>query len=213
MADKETQGTKQEDKEAGSVQSTKETIRRNPSRKKGSKRWILVVVVLLILAAAGGWYFFLRPDNSQEVEEEEVVAIETSTPAPTEEPIEREGVSISVLNGTGIAEEAAYLQGRLRGLGYTDIDVGNAGSQEYESAQVTFSDDVDDSIVEEITDELEDTYQDVDFETDDSLTNVDIQIITGLRPGQTFPTPQPTATPLPEETATPTASPSATPTP
>jgi len=65
-----------------------------------------------------------------------------SSPTPTSTPavvVDRKVVSISVLNGTGITGEAAYLQDKLEALGYTDIKVANSSKQDYQKAMVTFS--------------------------------------------------------------------------
>jgi hypothetical protein len=103
------------------------------------------------------------------------------------------------------------LQGELEDLGYSNIEVGNASSQDYEETRVTFSSSLDDAIVDEITELLEDTYQDVSVDTSSSQ-DVDVSIITGLRIGQTA-RPEETATPEPTTSPTPTSSPTASPSP
>ena len=127
-------------------------------------------------------------------------------PEPTEtpEPVDKEDVSIEVLNGTGIAGEAGALRDKLATLGYSDIETGNADETDHEVTSVTFSSTLDEAIVDEITELLEETYEEVDVNTSSS-SSVDVQIIIGLKKGQT---PQPEATEEPEETATPTPNPS-----
>ena len=120
----------------------------------------------------------------------------------------KEKVSIEVLNGTGIAGEAGFLQGKLKTLGYSKIEAGNASNQDNEATSVVFSDKLPDSIVEEITKLLEDTYKTVKTRTSSS-GSVDVSITTGMRKGAT-PKPSITATPTPTPKATSTASPTPT---
>lgn len=192
---------------------------RKKKPRKNIKAFLLIVVGLIILGV-GGWFLLTEPRfESEPTSNSELTTPETqvSTSSPTPEPIDREEVKIQVLNGTGIAKEATFLQGKLRELGYEDIEVGNADEQEFEATEVTFSSTLAQEVVDEISQELRDNYNEVNTEISDTLTQVDIRIITGLREGQVLPTPEPTAEPteVPDASATPTptASPSATPTP
>lgn len=184
-----------------------------PMRKEGgSKKWLILIIVVLLIAA--GIYLIVRgitgSSSSQPSPTPSFAPIETPTPTASSEPVDKSTVSISVENGTGIANEASYLQGKLANLGYTDVEVGNADSQDNSTTTVTFSSTLGSSAVDEITKELEDIYEDVNVNTSRSQTDFDVIIITGLRKGQT-PKPSPTATP--EATESPSPSPSASPTP
>ena len=160
--------------------------------KKGSK----LPLVLIVLALIAVLYFIFRGISgsvSEPTPSPTPALTDFSTPEPTQTPEpERADVSIEVLNGTGISGEAGYLQGELEDLGYEDIEVGNADDQDNETTTVTFASDLDQAVMDEMTELLEDTYQDVEVETDDDATT-DVVIITGLREGQT-PRPSPTAT-------------------
>jgi len=101
---------------------------------------------------------------------------------------------------SGISGEAAYLQGQLRSLGYTDIILGNAASQDHEATEVTFKSGLNEQAIDELTEKLKGLYDDVNVKASSTQTK-DVVIITGLRKGQT---------PRPSATATPTASPTAT---
>lgn len=187
-----------------------------PMKKgKGKKKGL---VFLLVVAAIGvGIFLIVRGSSGPKSEpsptpDSNLYGFETSEPTSTPGPIDREDISIQILNGTGIAKEASFLQGKLAGLGYTDVDMSNAEEQDYETAQVTFSSDTPDEVVDEITEELEDIYKDVETTTSRSLEDVNVEIITGLRKGQT-PKPEGTATPEPEETETPTPTESPEPSP
>lgn len=180
-----------------------------PQPMKGDKRkrWIIIIAILL-LAAVGGFLIVrgLRT-GVQEPTPTPFEQVQTPEPTPTPEPVDRSEIEIEILNGTGIAGEAGRLQGILTELGYEQIEVGNADNQDYTETVVTFSADVPDSIVDEITEELEDIYQEVEVNTSRSQ-EIDVRIIVGLREGQT-PLPEETPTPTPTPTASPTASPSA----
>ena len=138
-----------------------------------------------------------------------VKGVPTSAPTSSPEPADRSEVTIEILNGTGIAREASFLQGKLANLGYTEIETGNAEDQDNEATVVTFASGLSDEVKDEITEELEDAYVEVDVKTSSS-TGFDVQVITGLRRGQT---PQPETTEEPEATEEPSDSPTPTPTP
>lgn len=179
----------------------------DPLKKKGGKKNIFII--LGILAAIGIGIFLISSGSSSPDAEASPSPksdlYDFASPEPTEspEPADRTEISIEVLNGTGIAGEASFLQGKLRTLGYEDIDTGNADSQDNETTTVTFSEDVADEIVEEITEELERIYEEVDASTSRSTTGADIKIETGLKKGQT---PKPESTETPEATDTPDTS-------
>jgi len=183
-----------------------------PQGKKGGKKNLFIF--LGILAVIGVGIFLISsgsssPDASPSPESD-LYDFATPEPTATPEPADRTEISIEVLNGTGISGEASYLQGKLRGLGYEDIETGNADDQDNETTTVVFSEDVPDEIVEEITEKLEDTYEEVDASTSRSSTGADIKIETGLKKGQT-PKPESTSSPEPTDEPTESATPSASP--
>ncbi|MGB6839132.1 MAG: LytR C-terminal domain-containing protein, partial [Microgenomates group bacterium] len=181
-----------------------------PIKKENKIKKILPLIVALIFLVGG--FLVLRggstktPDATPTPFDQDLV-----TPFPTEtpEPVDKSEIEIEIFNGTGIAKEASYLQGKLRDLGFTQIETGNAEDQDQIVTKVTFSSSVPEAIVDEITEELEDIYEDVETSTSGSL-DVDVQIVTGLREGATpIPSPSPTTdeespTPTPTESPTPT---------
>ncbi|BCX14676.1 MAG: hypothetical protein KatS3mg088_359 [Patescibacteria group bacterium] len=189
---------------------------------KGSKKTVGLVLLLISLVLIGGAVvYFLslkKNDNSQKqgtISETPVpIVVEEnmeSSPTPTITPVvDKKVISIQVLNGTGIVGEAAYLQGKLEDLGYTSVKIGNATKQDYESTVVTFSPDLDPAVVEEITKELEKIYSKIETKKSSSISG-DVEIITGLRSGQT-PKVSSTSTPKPTVTSTPKATTSSSPT-
>ena len=192
------------------------------NKKKGKNPFLLIGVGVVILVVAILWFLFQEPDGADEDivdsgETQDLSAPPTLSPTPAPTPIDKDEIDFEILNGTGIAKEASFLQGKLRDLGYTSIELSNSDDQDNETTVVTFSDELSEALIDEITQELEDIYKDVETKTSSSLS-MDIQIITGLRVGQTpkpssAPTPEPTDEPNPttSPTVTPTASPISTP--
>lgn len=184
-------------------------VSKPPVSQKGNKLPFVILGVVILLAV-GGIFFLTRGSKEQaqptETPQEEV----TESPIPTASPeIDRSKVQIEVDNGTGITGEAAYLQGVLRSLGYTNVKVGNASSQNSTTTTVTFNSSVASGVVDELTAKLQEVYKDVTTKTSSSLS-VDVLVVTGLRKGQT---PKPSATAAPSASPTPTSTGSATPTP
>jgi len=185
---------------------------------KKKKNVIIALAIAGIILVIGGFIYFLGVrDSGEDVDASPTPTVteKTSSPSPTSSPetVNREDVSIQILNGTGVAGGAGLLGDELQSLGYTDIELGNASDQDQETTTATFSSSLPEEVVKEITDELEDTYEDVSAKTG-STGEFDVKIVTGLRKGET-PKPEATATPTaePEETATPTptVTPTATP--
>ena len=186
-----------------------------PIKKENKIKKILPLIVALIFLVGG---FLIIRGSSTETPDATPTPFgqDLVTPSPTEtpEPVDKSEIEIEIFNGTGIAKEASYLQGKLRDLGFTQIETGNAEDQDQTATKVTFSSSVPEAIVDEITEELEDIYEDVDTSTSSSL-DVDVQIITGLREGATpkpSPSPTPEESPSPTPTPTPTESPTPSPT-
>ena len=198
---------------------TQATRRETSDQKKSKLPLIIAAVVLLVLG--GGAFYFLRSGSESEPVEivNEEVEVPTSAPIPTDEPeveIQRDSVTIQILNGSGVSGEAGYFQGILANLGYKDIEIGNASGDDKVETTVTFSEDLAESVVKELTKKLEDTYKDVNVKTSGS-TKFDVEIVVGLRKGQSaptqVPTKAPTATPAKDLTPTTTPTPTATLTP
>lgn len=180
------------------------------SKEKSSKAGLIILVIVALLGI--GIFFLTKRAGEREIAPTETPTVTSSpTSTATPVPVDKSKVKIEVQNGTGIAGEAAYLQGKLRDAGYTDIAVGNASTQDHSAAEVTFKSGLNQAVVDETTTIMKDVYQNVTVKTSSTQTK-DVVAITGLRKGQT-PRPSPTATPTSSPTSSPTASPTATPTP
>lgn len=177
-------------------------------QKTKKKSNALGFIVLGIVILVGGIIFFVTKgkNESEMVSPTPTGGITINTPSATQTPeaVDKEEVTIEVLNGTGTTGDASYLQGKLKSLGYTEIETGNADEQDQTITTVTFSDTLDEENKKEIQEELESLYEDVTVKTSSSL-DFDVSIVTGLKKGQTA---KPSATATTK--ATTTASPAAT---
>lgn len=173
---------------------------------------ILIVSVLAIVGVLGFFVFRgLKGGGEATPTPESVVEGTAASPEATPSPsIDKTKIKIEVQNGTGITGEAAYLQDQLKSLGYSNIKVGNASSQDNTTTTVTFAKDTSSAVVDEITAKLEQLYKKVESKTS-STVKTDVLIVTGLRKGAT---PKPSAAPtaVPTSSSTPTGSPTPTPT-
>lgn len=181
--------------------------------KKGKGKIIFILLAILALAAVGVWLVFgkgLKNESSDAEPIPSVFEVEESTPTPTPVEIERDEVSIQILNGSGIGGAAGDLQEEVEELGYSDIEVGNASSQDYETTEVIFSSGLAEGVKDEIIDKLKEIYKDVDSEIGDA-GKYDIKIITGYpknyTPSPTKAAATATPTPVAEGTLTPTVTP------
>jgi cytoskeletal protein RodZ len=179
--------------------------------KRQSKTNIVVFVILGLLIIIGTVAFFISRRSANETQEvtpspivEGVSEFSTDTPIPVSTPkAKNKGViKIEIQNGTGISREAAYLQTLLKGIGYSNLKVGNSDKDNYETTVVTFNKTLDSDIVSEITTKLEEVYKNVDTKTSESTTT-DVLVITGLRKGVT---PKPSATPKSQASVSPSPS-------
>lgn len=182
------------------------------NEKKGNGAKTLLIVGILVLVGILGYVIYKSAsdksaDTSVLVEptpytnmvapetQETVEPSATPTSTASAAPTDKTKIKIQVQNGTGITGEAAYLQNILKGLGYTEISVGNSATQDAIDTEVSFGSSVPTSVVTEITSKLNTTYQTV-VKTSSTSTAYDIVVITGLKKGATArPTATPTATP------------------
>lgn len=194
----------------------RQTIR---SEKSSGNRAPLIALVLIVLLALGvGGWFIVKDRSEPSTTPEPTPQIEISTPSPTAAPVvDRSKIQIEILNGTGTAGDAAFLGSKLKSIGYSDFELGNASSQNNTVTQVAFASTVEDEVKTEIQGILRENYQTV--QTGGSVSgDTDVKIVTGLRKGATAkptasPTPKASPTTSPKPSATPNSSPTSSPTP
>ena len=182
-------------------------------KKGGAGKFIIIFLGLAILGVIGFLVFKgIGGDSASPTATPSVESISGSetvvTETPSPEPVDKETVSIKVENGTGIAGEAGFLQGILASLGFTKIEVGNADSSDNTETQVTFSADLSQAVIDEITKKLESVYETVRTKTSSSQTSNDVIITTGLKKGAT---PKPAVEESPIASSSPSPSPTSSP--
>ena len=202
-------------KDTSSIRSEPAVSRKDRRGKvKFNKKAIIIVLIIILIVSA--LIFLLREPNIQiePLPQSEPVVEETEdvTATPTSGLLNKDDIRIEVLNGTGIAKQASFLEEELGKLGYSDIETGNVDEGEYDATEVTYSTSVDERVRGEIEEKLGQLYKEVKTK-ESTLKDFDIQIIIGLRKGQVLPTKTPSPLPTNKTTPTPTATTSATPTP
>ena len=187
-----------------------------PVATQPKKSWKWLIILVLFLVVIGGVTFFVfkssksgstlgeNTDETLGITDSLISETPLESPTPTPEAVDKAEVRVQVLNGTGIAGEAGVLSDQLKNLGYTEVKTGNASSQSETDTTVTFSTTLSQDVVTEITEKLNGLYTSVKTNTGSTSSDFDIEIITGLRKGQTA-QPAATATEAPTDTPTPTA--------
>lgn len=179
---------------------------------RGSNAKVIIAVVgVILIVIIGGW--FILGNNSggttasptpQGLSTFPSPTTETPSPSPTATPTAppKKEVRIEVLNGTGVAGEAGFLQDALKELGFVEIESGNAEEQDQEETVVTYSRELSPAIADEITAKLEELYTSVRIRRATISGDFDVSIITGPRKAGS-------ATSSPVATSSPTPSPEA----
>ncbi len=181
-------------------------------KSKGKVKTFLGIFILVIFIVGGFLIFKDSGEKTPEVEgtfeesEEEVVV---SSPTPTSEPADKEEVTISIQNGTGIVGEAAYIRDILKVAGFSVFKIGNADTTDNITTKVTYLSSLSETTKDEITEKLESVYKEVTVANSSTQTD-EVVVVTGLRKGSTA-KPSATSTPTASSSATPSASPTATP--
>ena len=91
----------------------------------------------------------------------------------------KQDLTIQVLNGSGISGQASQVQALLQSLDYSQIETGNADSQDLTSTKIVYKQNVADSLISEIKTELEKTLANVETEEASDDIGFDIVITTG----------------------------------
>ena len=186
----------------------------NPTGK-GKRMLLIGLIVVAVLLIGAGIFYLVGSSKTLEITASPtpVSASQTTSPeaTPSPSPLEKSDISIEVQNGTGIAKDASFVEGILKKLGFSDIKVGNASSQDHTQTTVSYKKEVSSEFISEIITELKKSYTNV-VDKESSSIETDIQIITGSKKGQTT-TPKPATTSTPTGTASPKASPTASPKP
>lgn len=132
----------------------------------GKFSWKKVFLFTFLAAAIGtlivvGYYIFTSgytiSIEKQGSEQSKEIDIPEVTPTPTETPdsVNKEAYEITILNGSGIAGEAANVQELLEDDDFVVAEIGNADSADYLDTQILAQDDVDEEFLDMLLEALE----------------------------------------------------------
>lgn len=186
----------------GATEEVKESEVENFDEESGSSiSWKKVFIYTLISAfigfiILGGLLFALNNYdlNLTKKTEEKSIVLPSTTPKPTKEPedsVDKEAYEIEVLNGSGIAGEAAAVQTLLEDAGFKVSGIGNASNSDFEETQILTGEDIDESYLEELEKTLEDRGP-VETEKAPSSQTEDVVVIVGSETSDSDTTPTPT---------------------
>lgn len=110
--------------------------------KSSGLMWIIILTALLVGALAGGFITYFsglsRIDAPQATSTPEAtVAPVEASPEPTDTTLKREDLKIQVLNGSGVAGAAGKAKAVLEGLGYKNVEAGNASRQDFATTEIS----------------------------------------------------------------------------
>lgn len=142
---------------------------------------IAVPTALMVAALTGGIIYYMT--NVKTLEAPQATIAPTFSPIPTPEAttpgLEKDILKVQVLNGSGVKGVAGVVKDYLEGLGYKDVDTGNASSYDYDETVLQLKDDrkaYEDMLVEDLSKEY-DLAKEV--ETLDEGSDFDAVIIAG----------------------------------
>jgi len=152
--------------------------------------WVLFIAFVIGLSIGAGliggiFYYRSKVSKTDKTANIKPTSTPLSTPeitveenTPEEKKIDLSKYKVQVLNGSGIKGLASKTSNLLEETGFKDIKVGNAGSYDYTKTEISFKDNVEKGVFENI----KDTLSNYDVEKGDNLkdtSNYDIVIIVG----------------------------------
>lgn len=115
-----------------------------PSEEKDSKIsliWVVVLALFIIASLVGGGILVFRAGVEKgKLEAGGVSQTAIPTPTPVSSPaseVKRENLKIQVLNGTGKAGVAAAAKEYLEGVGYKNVEIGNADTSDFTETEIS----------------------------------------------------------------------------
>lgn len=148
---------------------------------------LIIVVVILVLLAVGVVGFVVYKSNA--MSKQQIAAVPTPTPGetesitPTDTPMatitDKSVVKIQVLNGSGIVGQAGQIATALEKDDFKTPDTGNFDGDKTKNTLVNYTTKVDKSLVDEVVTVLKKSFTSVDATVSSTLTDFDIQVITG----------------------------------
>lgn len=135
--------------------------------------WILVPGILVLGLLMGGIFAYLRGLNRLNNPTPTPTATPASastTPTPTAKQIDLTKYSITVLNGSGIAGEAAKVKDILEKAGFKVASTANAKTYDYTKTEISTKSNVEEDFVKALVAALNKTYQLADPATSSAQT-------------------------------------------
>lgn len=157
------------------------------SEESKTPKGLLIVVVILILLALGVVGFVVYKSNAMSkaqitdapIPTPEVSVVETPEATPTPGITDKSVVKIQVLNGSGIVGQAGQVATALEKDDFKTPDTGNYEGDKQAETVVNYTAGVDKTLVDEVVKVLKKTFTTVTAVASTSLTDFDIQVITG----------------------------------
>lgn len=149
-----------------------------------------VLVAILVAIVFSGGYLAVRffkielPKSRLELIPEPSIAttaLNEQESSPSSQAIPqsaKETLQIKILNGSGVRGQAATLQEQFKSMGYKNIEVGNADN-ESDTTSVVFSNNVSQSIQDEIINQLKQMFKEVDSNQKKDAGTIDVSVLTG----------------------------------
>lgn len=157
----------------------------------------LVGVAIITLVAVAAFFIYKKPNLANInlnlklptlpfISEKSPTAISSSpspnqdqSPSPQQE-VAKDQLTVQVLNGTGEEGQASLVKESLVRIGFSNIETGNAKSQDFETTTVDFSQKVSTQTRQEIVAELEKTFTEIKMNVG-SNQSFDVVITTGTQ--------------------------------
>lgn len=162
--------------------SDEETEDTKPTVKK-RLMWIGLLLVYIVILASGGYFMYQvgvrKGEESAKKQMEQQTATKAAEPTPTVVPIDKTQFKIKVLNGSGIAGEAAKAKDLLESAGFTVLSVGNAGSQNNTDTTIEAKDTVKDTFMAAFKETLGKNYKLGEVKTLAAVDPADIIVTLG----------------------------------
>jgi hypothetical protein len=131
-----------------------------PLEKTNSKLFTAGLIVVLFVFGITGWVFYLTNRYVEKTTQEEITLEEEITEEPTAIPtltqLQREEITLEILNGSGVAGAAGDAAEVFEILGYEVVEIGNADNIEGNELYVNPDfEDLIDILLEDVEEELD----------------------------------------------------------
>jgi|GEM_PF-5904665 len=122
-------------------------------------RWILILIILFLVGLMGGlFYFFILQNKPVEKPKSPLKTVAVYTPSPTPASVTKNAFTIKVLNGSGVAGQAASVQTMLTSAGYNVVDIDNADNSDYTKTEIQAKSTVSKDFLTSLEQSLSDKY-------------------------------------------------------